>query len=44
MEEKSDIKPGFWLTKFYIDSQRYINFDYIPRKYNVDNLINQAVQ
>ena len=30
MEEKADIKPGFWLSKFFVDSEGYINFDFEP--------------
>ena len=30
MEDKPQIKSGFWLTMFYIDSAGYINFDFAP--------------
>lgn len=30
MEEKPVIEPGFWLAKFFIDSEGYINFDFEP--------------
>jgi hypothetical protein len=28
--DKPEIKAGFWLTKFFIDAQGYINFNFEP--------------
>jgi len=28
--DSPEIKTGFWLTKFFVDAQGYINFDFEP--------------
>lgn len=32
MEEKPDIKPGFWLSHWHVDSHGYVtfNFEHVP--------------
>ena len=30
MDEKYDIKPGYWLSQWFLDSEGYANFNFEP--------------